>query len=716
MEPLNMADGGLVRREPMNMADGGFIGWLKDQKGWGREIETPGLEKVKNAAWAAVDFVPIVGDIKGAWELTQEFRKDPINWVAVGALTAGLVIALVPGIGDAIGAAIKTAVRKLGDAGILTVESLVSLLKVAKTGDEAKIKAHIAELTKQAEEAGWKVENVDEDFHASFDKDADGNIVKELYIPKGFSKNEYLIALEEFSHALDALDKGFAEIPGNRAVGGQQLVGGARLSEEIRAKVKTYESASERVTITSEDLEGWSSAFKSYLGIPFEWKDVTGYGDDAIKQLYKIPDDVWELIEFPKPNVGKLVARDRGEWINYIVNLNRNNVPLDTIAGPQYGPDGVSLATEAKLALNSISPSYRKQMSPDVKIGDPVPDDLGKMTTAQVTDAIRLRQSFTQGPEKPKAEHIPSGKALEDYDTSDPLEKFQYNDWKKDLFDGDSSRKATGSDYRDPNIERFIAPAGATPRGKVLKSHDVAQSVDPITGRPDLVARKGDPTKVTPKVTDKVAAAKQAANKVILEENVGLIQSLLRKNNINRDDWNDARSDAIIALFEAADKFRPGSNAKFSTYAYTKIDNAIKNRSGISNYDKRKAANEAKSVELDKEVEFEEGTGTANDLIGGGDIYQNEYNIDPTAQKGKEFFARFGDDAAVARVMAERASISRKATRGADGKVTKHKIPSWGELAEELGMSKKDFDAARKRISEKVEFGEYNSGGLVVRH
>ena len=709
MEPLNMADGGLVRREPMNMADGGFIGWLKDQKGWGREIETPGLEKVKNAAWAAVDFVPIVGDIKGAWELTQEFRKDPINWVAVGALTAGLVIALVPGIGDAIGAAIKTAVRKLGDAGILTVDSLVSLLKVAKTGDEDKIRAHIAELTKQAEEAGWKVEAVDDDYRAGI---VDG--VKGLHIPKGFSKKEYLIALEEFSHALDAIDKGVLDIPGNRVVGGQQIVGGVRLAEEIRAKVQAYETA--RVPISAEDLEDWKRTFRAYLSIPYEWRNVTGYSQDAIKQLAKVPDDVWKLIEVPKPDIGGLRRGEEEAWSGYVKTLEDKGVPMRTSAGPQYGPDGVSLASEAEQAFGSISPSYRKQLSPDVKIGDPVPDDLGKMTTAQVTDAIRLRQSFTQGPEKPKAEHTPSGKALEDYDTSDPLEKFQYNDWKKDLFDGDSSRKATGSDYRDPNIERFIAPAGATPRGKVLKSHDVAQSVDPITGRPDLVARKGDPTKVTPKATDKVAAAKQAANKVILEENVGLIQSLLRKNNINRDDWNDARSDAIIALFEAADKFRPGSNAKFSTYAYTKIDNAIKNRSGISNYDKRKAANEAKSVELDKEVEFEEGTGTANDLIGGGDIYQNEYNIDPTAQKGKEFFARFGDDAAVARVMAERASISRKATRGADGKVTKHKIPSWGELAEELGMSKKDFDAARKRISEKVEFGEYNSGGLVVRH
>ena len=477
---------------PLNMKDGGVVGKVSDwitettgieTPGLDRRIETPGLEKAKNAAWAAVDFVPIIGDIKGAWELTQEVRKDPINWVAVGALTAGLVIGLVPGVGDAIAGLLKRSVQALGQAGILTVESLVSLLKAAKTGDEAKIKAHIAELTKQAEEAGWKVKNVDEGFHAGFNKDADGNIVKGLYIPKGFSKNEYLIALEEFSHALDALDKGFAEIPGNRAVGGQQLVGGARLSEEIRAKVKAYESASSRVTITPEDLKEWSSSFRSYLGIPFEWKDVTGYGDDAIKQLYKIPDDVWKLMEFPKPNIDKLMARDREEWINYIVNLNRNKVPLDTLAGPQYGPDGVSLAARSA----TPRPFF-------IKNADGTVEEVS-MTPAE------FREAFGVGSSAVKKDRGRTGDGLQ---------------WSKDPEGFGDKRTASGNALIDTQVERL---------------GDVSMA-DATSAKRYLPRALSDEDKLTAKlmVDDEIADAALKFE----EENTQLV-------GINADEWFDAR-------------------------------------------------------------------------------------------------------------------------------------------------------------------------------
>ena len=99
--PLSMANGGVVGRPTLSMADGGLVGrasdWITEKTGietpgLDRRIQTPGLEKLKDAGWAALDFVPIVGDIKGAWELTQELRKDPINWIAVSALTAALAV------------------------------------------------------------------------------------------------------------------------------------------------------------------------------------------------------------------------------------------------------------------------------------------------------------------------------------------------------------------------------------------------------------------------------------------------------------------------------------------------------------------------------------------------------------------------------------------------------------------------------------------------
>ena len=98
-------------------------------------IETPGWEKIKNAGWAALDFVPIVGDIKGAYELVQELRKDPINWAVAAGLTAALVVGIVPGIGDAAAAGIKKAVRAAADAGKLVPADLIGIARAAKDGD-----------------------------------------------------------------------------------------------------------------------------------------------------------------------------------------------------------------------------------------------------------------------------------------------------------------------------------------------------------------------------------------------------------------------------------------------------------------------------------------------------------------------------------------------------------------------------------------------------
>ena len=338
--------------EPLNMKDGGIVGKVSDwitettgieTPGLDRRIETPGLEKAKNAAWAAVDFVPIIGDIKGAWELTQEVRKDPINWVAVGALTAGLVIGLVPGVGDAIAGLLKRSVQALGQAGILTANNLVTIFKAAKTGDEDLVRAEIERLTKLAESKGWNVRTDSTNYKAEIK--ADGT--KEIYIPAGFSKQELLIALEEFSHALEGFQR--LNVLGNYSLSGQQIIGGARLAEEIRAKTTALQRGSDVVGLTDSEITEWAKSFRGYLTIPFEWKEVVGYSDDAIKQLQSIDDDVWKLIEVPKPDIAKLRADDAAEWASFKSNLEAKGVDFNqpTISQPQFLPDGVTLAARS---------------------------------------------------------------------------------------------------------------------------------------------------------------------------------------------------------------------------------------------------------------------------------------------------------------------------------------------------------------------------------
>ena len=71
------------------------------------------------------DFIPIVGDLKGAKELWDEIQKPQPNWPLIGALGGATVIGLIPGVGDAAAAAIKTGARK----GLRAVEGGLDVIK-----------------------------------------------------------------------------------------------------------------------------------------------------------------------------------------------------------------------------------------------------------------------------------------------------------------------------------------------------------------------------------------------------------------------------------------------------------------------------------------------------------------------------------------------------------------------------------------------------------
>ena len=61
---------------------------------------------------AVLDFIPIVGDVKGMYEVAQLMKENPVNWALVGALAGATVIGMVPGVGDAAAAAIKAGAKK----------------------------------------------------------------------------------------------------------------------------------------------------------------------------------------------------------------------------------------------------------------------------------------------------------------------------------------------------------------------------------------------------------------------------------------------------------------------------------------------------------------------------------------------------------------------------------------------------------------------------
>ena len=129
----------------------------------------------ESGAWSTViDFIPIIGDIKGAVELTQELRKDPINWAVVAGLTAALAIGLIPGLGDAAAAGIKKAVKSAADAGRLAPADLMGILRAAKDGDVEFLK-------------GWGVPT-DTNISRSVGMEAGEGTA---YLPKDFKTKDY---------------------------------------------------------------------------------------------------------------------------------------------------------------------------------------------------------------------------------------------------------------------------------------------------------------------------------------------------------------------------------------------------------------------------------------------------------------------------------------------------------------------------------------------
>ncbi|MCP4593264.1 MAG: sigma-70 family RNA polymerase sigma factor [bacterium] len=65
----------------------------------------------------------------------------------------------------------------------------------------------------------------------------------------------------------------------------------------------------------------------------------------------------------------------------------------------------------------------------------------------------------------------------------------------------------------------------------------------------------------------------------IVEENLGLAYSMIRRFKCHETDHDDLVSDALLALARAVEKFNPWQGYRFSTYACTAIARALINRS-----------------------------------------------------------------------------------------------------------------------------------------
>ena len=70
-----------------------------------------------DAAKFVAELTPVIGDAMAAKEVYDELQKDDPNYLLAGALGGATIIGLIPGIGDAAAAAIRTGARKALDVG-----------------------------------------------------------------------------------------------------------------------------------------------------------------------------------------------------------------------------------------------------------------------------------------------------------------------------------------------------------------------------------------------------------------------------------------------------------------------------------------------------------------------------------------------------------------------------------------------------------------------
>ena len=219
---------------------------------------------------------------------------------------------------------------------------------------------------------------------------------------------------------------------------------------------------------------------------------------------------------------------------------------------------------------------------------------------------------------------------------------------------------------------------------------------DQVPGYPKGVVHRGSaqpevipagPGKGAPYTGKKLSKDVSKTGNPIVDDNVGMVFSAVKKYGIPTDQAQDAVQDGIEALLKAAESYRPGSNTKFSTYAFQHVDNAVKNRAGIADPTKRKAHYEAQKK-----------TSGLLDEVGDEGLKLEE--ILPAKVSDPDYFNKaLGDDAELGRLLVEQAEI-KHGVQVIDGK----RVPRLtdADIREQLGLTQEELKEAKERIKRKL--------------
>ena len=106
-------------------------GWAAEGKKYADMVQIPEITW-KDVGNVALDFTPIIGDIKGGYEtvamIGEELNKENPNWYLIGAMgglgAVATIIGLVPGAGDVASSAIMSGARMMRDGANKVVDAV----------------------------------------------------------------------------------------------------------------------------------------------------------------------------------------------------------------------------------------------------------------------------------------------------------------------------------------------------------------------------------------------------------------------------------------------------------------------------------------------------------------------------------------------------------------------------------------------------------------
>lgn len=407
----------------------------------------------------------------------------------------------------------------------------------------------------------------------------------------------------------------------------------------------------------------------------------------------------------PGPDSGKVVPFRESPDV-----VKSSSDPIDFAQGPRRGESSGVYARELvpppsprvqslRDLRNSLKNERDKFTKEELEILETIELDwTHNMVSGR--PAVRQRGIPVSGPLAPtskgvKADYKPFGSKIpEDY--FDRLPDWYYRKLGKELPD-----RSQNYGKVEPGTTKVIPSQGeGLFGGKTGDTHIRSNLDSPID---ESIPTRGEgPAPGDPRVQQKPVAQPPKPGETVpmafVQEYMPFIHKAAR--DVPDELREEAIQDGVVALIEAIDTYKQGSNVQFLSYAHDKIRYAVLNRTGVSNAKKREAqiAAEKTTERLDSPIEIkgEADSATLHEIIPAASDKRIERIIEDVQKEGGPKLAKLAEllyDQQTIKLGPEKTS-ARYGKRETIPRLTNKQI------MDELGVSRREFERMLDQLRE----------------